>query len=838
MRYMLSLSTIRTSFLDYFKKHDHTVVPSSPLVPQNDPSLMFTNSGMVQFKNVFTDKEKVPYTKATSVQKCVRAGGKHNDLDNVGYTGRHHTFFEMLGNFSFGDYFKEQAIYYGFDYVYRVLGLSKDRLWVTVYHNDQEAFDLWTKIANLPSDRIVRIASSDNFWSMGDTGPCGPCSEIFYDYGDQVDGGPPGSPSGDGDRYVEIWNLVFMQYEQLADGSRIPLAKPCIDTGMGLERISSVLQGKLSNFEMDILQTLIESSMDLTKNPSKIHSHRVLADHIRSMCFLMADGVMPSNEGRGYVLRRIMRRAMRHRYLLGQTNPILANLFQTLLHVMGDAYPELKRAKSMIEQTLELEEEKFNTTLYHGMDLLKTYDHMDVLPGDVAFKLYDTYGFPIDLTQDVMKGMGKTVDMTTFEEAMQNQKELSQKHWKGASKDGIDDVWFSLKDRFGTTGFVGYHTLHTTARVLCLLNKDFEEVAFLCSGDMGWMITDRTPFYGTSGGQHGDVGSFSKGQILETHKKCDVHGHYIQAADAIKVGDSIDMTVDRLKRHQTAIHHSATHLLHQALKEVLGEHVSQRGSLVSFDRLRFDFSHFKSMTQDQISQVESIVNERIMDDIPSTIQEIPLKDAMDQGVTALFGEKYGEVVRMVAFDHASKELCGGTHVTSTGQIGSFRVLSETSSSSGVRRIEALCGSALIHHLDHTIQKLNETVVSLKNYKKPITSTVDTVVPAMVEMVGDVKLVIQRVGEGVNLKSQADIIKKDQGHCVLVVYHIDHDKISVVIGSHGENVDSAAFLKSHIHMIGGKGAGGRFDLAQGGGGDSTGFNALMDSLKSHLKALKD
>jgi alanyl-tRNA synthetase len=834
---MLSLSTIRTSFLNYFKNYDHTIVPSSPLVPQSDPSLMFTNSGMVQFKNVFTDKEKVSYTQATSVQKCVRAGGKHNDLDNVGYTGRHHTFFEMLGNFSFGDYFKEQAIWYGFDYVHRVLGLPKDRLWVTVYHDDQEAFYLWRKIADLPLDRIVRISSSDNFWSMGDSGPCGPCSEIFYDYGGEVEGGPPGSPNGDGDRYVEIWNLVFMQYEQLMDGSRIPLAKPCIDTGMGLERISSVLQGKINNFDIDIFQTLIESSMDLTRNSSKINSHRVLADHIRSICFLMADGVMPSNEGRGYVLRRIMRRAMRHRYLLGQKDPILANLYQTLLHVMGDAYPELQRAKSMIEKTLQLEEEKFNTTLYNGMDLLKIYDHMDVLPGNVAFKLYDTYGFPIDLTQDVMKGMGKAVDMETFEKAMQNQKELSQKHWKGASKDGINDVWFSLKDRFGPTVYVGYDTLHTLARVICLFNEAFEDVPFLSPGETGWLITDRTPFYGTSGGQNGDQGYCSKNFIFETHKKCDIHGHHVQVSEKITVGDSIDMTVDAMKRHQTAIHHSATHLLHQALKDVLGDHVAQRGSLVSFDRLRFDFSHFKGMSKEEIQQVQSIVNQRIVDDIPSTIQEVLLKDAMDQGVTALFGEKYGEVVRMVVFDHASKELCGGTHVRSTSQIGYFRILSETSSSSGVRRIEALCGPALIHYLDQTIQKLNDTVLFLKNHKKAESLTIETIHPPLVQMVEGIKVIVQRVGEGGNLKSLADTIKKDHGPCVLMIYHISEGKITIVIGSHDVDFDSVTFLKNHISIIGGKGAGGRFDLAQGGGGDPNNLNRFIDTLKSQIKALK-
>ncbi|MFL5121404.1 MAG: alanine--tRNA ligase, partial [Microvirga sp.] len=676
---MSGVNEIRSAFLDYFAKHGHEVVPSSPLVPRNDPTLMFTNAGMVQFKNVFTGIEKRPYSRAVTSQKCVRAGGKHNDLDNVGYTARHHTFFEMLGNFSFGDYFKDVAIELAWQLITKEFGLAEDKLLVTVFSEDDEAFDLWRKIAGLPESKIIRIPTSDNFWQMGDTGPCGPCSEIFYDHGESIPGGPPGSADQDGDRFIEIWNLVFMQYEQIRPGERVPLPKPSIDTGMGLERISAVLQGTHDNYATDMMRALIGAVENLTHvsadGPQKA-SHRVIADHLRAASFLVADGVLPSNEGRGYVLRRIMRRAMRHAQLLGAKDPLMWRLVPALMREMGQAYPELIRAEPLITETLKLEESRFRKTLERGLSILdeetRELSSGQRLSGETAFTLYDTYGFPLDLTQDALRSRGIGVDTDAFNAAMERQRDKARAAWAGSGEAATEQLWFALKERVGATEFLGYDTEIAEGVVLALV-KAGEEVRELAAGESGLVVLNQTPFYGESGGQVGDTGTMTavdvRVRVADTQKKLGdlfVH-HVVVEQGTLKVGHSLELAVDHARRAGIRANHSATHLLHEALRQVLGDHVAQKGSLVAPDRLRFDFTHFELVTEVEQDALEQLVNREIIRDVPVNTAEMPLEAALETGAMALFGEKYRDPVRVVLIDEFSKELCGGTHVAATGE---------------------------------------------------------------------------------------------------------------------------------------------------------------------------
>ncbi|MGB3319880.1 MAG: alanine--tRNA ligase, partial [Sphingopyxis granuli] len=728
---MTSTNDIRRSFLDYFAGEGHHIEPSAPLVPFNDPTLMFVNAGMVPFKNVFTGLEKKPYSTAASSQKCVRAGGKHNDLDNVGYTARHHTFFEMLGNFSFGDYFKEQAIHHAWTLVHKTWGLPADKLTATVYHTDDEAFDLWRKISGLPEERIIRIPTSDNFWSMGDTGPCGPCSEIFYDHGDHIWGGPPGSAEEDGDRFIEIWNLVFMQYEQLPGGERVDLPRPSIDTGMGLERLAAVLQGVHDNYDIDTFRALIAASVDLTGVPAEgatQASHRVIADHLRASSFLIADGVLPSNEGRGYVLRRIMRRAMRHAHLLGARDPLMHRLLPALTTEMGAAYPELIRAQALISETLEREEIKFRQTLDKGLRLL---DEATVgmakgatLPGDVAFKLYDTYGFPYDLTEDALRAEGIAVDRAGFDAAMAQQKAAARAAWKGSGEKASDEIWFDLAEANGGTEFTGYTSTEGEGEVIALV-RDGVPVEEAKAGDTVVVLTNQTPFYGESGGQMGDAGTIdtlggAKATVRDTSKPLGrLHAHQATLeAGSLKVGDTVRLSVDTARRDRIRANHSATHLLHAALRNRLGAHVTQKGSLVAEDRFRFDFSHPKALTAEEIADVEAQVNAHIRANEPVSTRLMTPDDAIAAGAMALFGEKYGDEVRVLSMGKAddrsySVELCGGTHVRALGDIALFKIVSESAVSSGVRRIEALTGEAARQWLIGRDEALKAAAAALK-----------------------------------------------------------------------------------------------------------------------------
>ena len=718
---MSTLNDIRGTFVDFFRKNGHEHVPSSPLVPRNDPTLMFTNAGMVQFKNVFTGMETLPYTRAVTAQKCVRAGGKHNDLDNVGYTARHHTFFEMLGNFSFGDYFKDLAIELAWKLVTKEFGLDKKQLLVTVFSEDEDAFSLWRKIAGLPEERIIRIPTSDNFWSMGETGPCGPCSEIFYDHGAEIPGGPPGGEDADGDRFVEIWNLVFMQYEQITKNDRQPLPKPSIDTGMGLERVAAVLQGVHNNYETDLFQAIIRASVEATGVPAEgpaLPSHRVIADHLRASSFLIADGVLPSNEGRGYVLRRIMRRAMRHAHLLGAAEPLLYRLLPVLVHEMGQAYPELHRGQALISETLKIEEIRFRKTLERGLTLLDEASGAlkagDTLSGDVAFKLYDTYGFPLDLTQDALKARNVGVDVEQFNAAMAQQKAEARKAWAGSGEAATDKLWFDLLDQVGPTEFLGYETETAEGEVLALV-KEGKPVKQLKKGDEGIVIVNQTPFYGESGGQVGDHGVIMapKGvhfEVTDTQKKLGkVFAHVgVIEKGPLKVGDAVELHVNGSRRTAIRANHSATHLLHEALRETLGTHVTQKGSLVDPDKLRFDFSHPKPLSKEEIAAIEDLANAVILRDSPVVTRLMAVDDAIAAGAMALFGEKYGEEVRVVSMGEASHddkggrifsvELCGGAHVRATGEIGLVKIVQEGAVAAGVRRIEALTANAARTHL--------------------------------------------------------------------------------------------------------------------------------------------
>ena len=726
---MTSTNDIRRGFLDYFGAAQHDIVSSAPLVPYNDPTLMFVNAGMVPFKNVFTGLESRETPRAASSQKCVRAGGKHNDLDNVGYTARHHTFFEMLGNFSFGDYFKEQAITHAWTLLTKEWGLDPARLTTTVYHTDDEAFELWRKIAGLPEDRIIRISTNDNFWSMGDTGPCGPCSEIFYDHGDHIFGGPPGSPDEDGDRFVEIWNLVFMQFERQDDGTDVPLPKPSIDTGMGLERIAAVMQGVTDNYDTDTFKALINASEELTGTKAvgeQKASHRVIADHLRSTSFLLADGVMPSNEGRGYVLRRIMRRAMRHAHILGAKEPLMHRLVGSLAAEMGAAYPELLRAQPMIEATLKQEETQFRRTLDKGIKLLDEatagMNPGDVLAGDTAFKLYDTYGFPYDLTEDALRAQGFGIDQAGFETAMNNQKAMARAAWKGSGAKASDDVWFDIAERVGSTEFTGYAANEGEGQVVALV-KGGTEVQSAGAKDTVTVITNQTPFYGESGGQMGDAGVISssnmRGEVTDTAKPLGrLHAHQvIIGTGEIKVGDFVTLKIDTQRRDTLRANHSATHLLHASLRDRLGEHVTQKGSMVAPDRLRFDFSHNQAVTPQEIAMIEADVNAQIRGNETVTTRLMTPDDAVAAGALALFGEKYGDTVRAVRFGQ-SIELCGGTHVKNTGDIWHFKIKSEGAVASGIRRIEAITNDAVKDFYFENNNTLFEIKTLLNNTKNP------------------------------------------------------------------------------------------------------------------------
>jgi alanyl-tRNA synthetase len=885
---MSGVNEIRAAFLDYFARHGHTVVPSSPLVPRNDPTLMFTNAGMVQFKNVFTGLEKRPYVRAVTAQKCVRAGGKHNDLDNVGYTARHHTFFEMLGNFSFGDYFKDVAIELAWNLVTKEFGLPKDRLTATVYVDDDQAFDLWKKIAGLPEARIIRIAGADNFWAMGDTGPCGPCSEIFYDHGDHIPGGPPGSADAEGDRFIEIWNLVFMQYEQLAPGKRVDLPRPSIDTGMGLERIAAVLQGTHDNYAIDLFGALIQAVADATGvDPDDAHkaSHRVIADHLRASAFLIADGVLPSNEGRGYVLRRIMRRAMRHAELLGAREPVMWKLVPVLVREMGQAYPELVRAEALIAETLKLEETRFRKTLERGLAILdeetKALEKGGSLKGEVAFTLYDTYGFPLDLTQDALKPRGITVDTDAFNAAMDRQREMARASWAGSGDAATEAVWFALREKVGATEFLGYET-ESAEGVVAAIVRDGREVDALAAGETGAVILNQTPFYGESGGQVGDTGLMTadgvRFRVTDTEKKAgDLFVHFgTLEQGTLKTGAALALDVDHARRGDIRRNHSATHLLHEALRQVLGDHVAQKGSLVAPDRLRFDFSHPKPMGAQEIERVEDLANDAVLQNAPVITRLMAVDDAIASGARALFGEKYGDEVRVVAMGEGgspgsntlgwSVELCGGTHVRRTGDIGLISVVAEAGVAAGVRRIEALTGTAARQAARHVGALAKTAAAELKAPLEDLPARIAHVMDerrklereladarkklAMgggarsegadgVRAVGDVKL-LARVVEGIeikDLKSLADEGKKQLGSGVVALVAATADgKASIVVGVTPDLVarySAVDLVRRASEVLGGKGGGGKPDMAQAGGPDGSKASAALDAIAAAL-----
>lgn len=880
---MTSTNDIRRSFLDYFAGTGHHIEPSAPLVPYNDPTLMFVNAGMVPFKNVFTGLEKRPYSTAASSQKCVRAGGKHNDLDNVGFTARHHTFFEMLGNFSFGDYFKEQAIHHAWTLITKTWGLAPEKLTATVYHTDDEAYDLWRKIAGLPEERIIRIATNDNFWSMGDTGPCGPCSEIFYDHGAHIAGGPPGSPQEDGDRFVEIWNLVFMQYEQRAPGDRVDLPRPSIDTGMGLERVAAVLQGVTDNYDTDTFKALIAASVELTGVPAEgatQASHRVIADHLRASSFLVADGVLPSNEGRGYVLRRIMRRAMRHAHLLGAKDPLMYRLLPSLTAEMGAAYPELIRAQPLIAETLEREETKFRQTLDKGLRLL---DEATVgmgagatLPGEVAFKLYDTYGFPYDLTEDALRTQDIAVDRAGFDAAMAQQKAAARAAWKGSGQKASEEIWFDLAETNGSTEFTGYGATVGEGEVIALV-KDGVQVDAAQAGDELVVLTNQTPFYGESGGQMGDSGTIAtlggaKASVSDTSKPLGrLHAHQAKLeAGTLKVGDTVQLTVDAERRDRIRANHSATHLLHAALRNRLGEHVTQKGSLVAEDRFRFDFSHPKALTAEEIADIEAEVNAQIRGNEVVTTRLMTPDDAVAAGALALFGEKYGDEVRVLSMgkateNHYSVELCGGTHVRALGDIALLKIIGESAVSSGVRRIEALTGDAARVWLNGRDEALKAAAAALKTSPDDVPARVAALAEQLkkaereladakkalalggsggggaaagpaVEQVGNTAFIAQVV-DGLDpkeLRGTVDGLKKQVGSGVAMLVAVNDGRASVAVGvTEGAPHNAVDLVKVAVAALGGQGGGGRPDMAQGGGPDGGAADAAVAAVKAAL-----
>ncbi|MBG6116827.1 MULTISPECIES: alanine--tRNA ligase [unclassified Sphingobium] len=880
---MTSTNDIRRSFLDYFGANGHTIVPSAPLVPHNDPTLMFVNAGMVPFKNVFTGLETRPYKTATSSQKSVRAGGKHNDLDNVGYTARHHTFFEMLGNFSFGDYFKEQAITHAWTLLTKEWGLPAEKLTATVYHTDDEAFDLWKKIAGLPDHKIIRIPTKDNFWAMGDSGPCGPCSEIFYDHGDHIWGGPPGSPEEDGDRFVEIWNLVFMQYEQEANEIVSELPRPSIDTGMGLERIAAVMQGVHNNYDTDTFKALIAESGAITRTATDGDlqaSHRVIADHLRSTSFLIADGVLPANEGRGYVLRRIMRRAMRHAHIIGAKDPLMYRLVGSLVSEMGGAYPELVRAQPLIEETLLREETRFRRTLENGLRLLDEatagLGEGGTLPGETAFKLYDTYGFPYDLTEDALRTQGLGVDRAGFDAAMAEQKAAARAAWKGSGEKASDDIWYDIAETLGSTEFVGYASTKGEGEVQAIV-KDGARVDSAGVGDTVTIITNQTPFYGESGGQMGDAGVIASlgglsAKVEDTAKPLGrIHAHRAMIeAGSVKVGDTVQLSVDVDRRDRIRANHSATHLLHAALRRELGAHVTQKGSLVAADRLRFDFSHPDALTHAQIARIEADVNAQIRHNEEVTTRLMTPDDAIAAGAMALFGEKYGDEVRVLSMgrgddNHYSVELCGGTHVRATGDIALLKIVSESAVSSGVRRIEALTGEAARLWLVDREDKLRQSAATLKSAPEDVPARIAALVeqsrklerelaeakkalalgggasgaaPAGREQVGNVSFMAQVI-EGLDPKELRGIVdgnKKMLGSGVSAIVAVVDGRATIAVGVTDDltgTISAVDLVRTGVEALGGKGGGGRPDMAQGGGPDGDKAAAAIDAVKARL-----
>ncbi|MEE9376118.1 MAG: alanine--tRNA ligase, partial [Rhizobiaceae bacterium] len=874
------------AFLSYFEKNGHAAVGSSPLVPRNDPTLMFTAAGMVQFKNLFTGLETRDYTRAVTSQKCVRAGGKHNDLDNVGYTARHHTFFEMLGNFSFGDYFKADAIELAWNLLTKEYGIDAKKLIVTVYHSDDEAFDLWKKIAGLSEDKIIRIATSDNFWAMGDTGPCGPCSEIFYDHGEGIFGGPPGSPDEDGDRFVEIWNLVFMQYEQVSVEERINLPKPSIDTGMGLERLAAVLQGTHDNYEIDLFKALIAASEEATgvsSNDKTRASHRVIADHLRASGFLIADGVLPSNEGRGYVLRRIMRRAMRHASLLGAEDPLLWKLVPALISQMGDAFPELRRSEILMSETLKLEETRFRTTLSRGLDLLDTASvdlkAGDRFDGETAFKLYDTYGFPLDLTQDALRRRDITVDTEAYNTAMERQKAEARASWQGAGGAADEAIWFRLREEHGATDFLGYETEKAEGAILAIV-VDGKPVQNAKQGDEVVIILNQTPFYGESGGQMGDAGTLTVNdngvKISDVKKKAEglfIHFGKVEKGE-ITVGDGAVLLVEPLRRNRLKANHSATHLVHEALRQVLGDHVAQKGSLVAPDRLRFDFSHQKPMDDEEMAQVDLMTNEYVRQNSSVSTTLMAVDDAIELGAQAQFGEKYGDEVRVVSMgiDENDKpwslELCGGTHVNSTGEIGLVAILGESAVASGVRRLEALTGEAARLHLQEQDTRLRETAAVLKSTPAKVPGLVASLIDdrkklerelsdvkkrlamggagggagggkATPKKIGNISF-IGRVVEGISPKDLKGVIDEEKKRLgsgiVAVVVKTEEGKAAIGIGVTSDlssTHNAVDYVRVAAEAVGGKGGGGRPDMAQAGGPDGSKSEAALAAIEAAI-----
>jgi len=888
---MASLNEIRSTFLSYFEKNGHEVVASSPLVPRNDPTLMFTNSGMVQFKNLFTGVEHRDYTRATTSQKCVRAGGKHNDLDNVGYTARHHTFFEMLGNFSFGDYFKSEAIPYAWELLTKGFGIDPERMLVTIYHTDDEAAEIWKK-TGVPESRIIRIATSDNFWQMGPTGPCGPCTEIFYDHGPHIPGGPPGSPDEDGDRFIEIWNIVFMQNEQFEDGTMRPLDMQSIDTGMGLERIGALLQGKHDNYDTDLMRALIEASAEVTDGepdgPGNVH-HRVIADHLRSTSFLIADGVMPSNEGRGYVLRRIMRRAMRHAHLLGASDPVMHRLVPALEREMGQHYPELGRGRALIEETLKFEETRFRETLERGLRLLddelgKLPADAD-LPGETAFRLYDTYGFPLDLTQDALREMGRGVDTAGFDAAMAEQKAKARAAWAGSGEAADATAWFDIAETDGHTEFLGYDTETAEGQIVAIV-KDGKLADRLEEGEEAWIAVNQTPFYGEAGGQVGDTGHMISladrditGTVADTRRFAGgaVFGHRVTAVGGtLATGDAVHLVVDHGRRTAIRANHSATHLLHEALRQALGPHVSQRGSLNAPDRLRFDFSHGQALTLDELARVETEVNAFIRQNDPVETRVMPLDDARAIGAQALFGEKYGDEVRVVSMGRAdtgkgtdgetwSIELCGGTHVERTGDIGLFVTLGDSASSAGVRRVEALTGDAAYRYLAEQDRRLAETALALKTGASDVPARVAALLEERKALqnevaelrrklalgggpgesveakeINGVKAILQVVDgvSGKDLPALVDAHKARLGSGIVVLVADAGDKAAVAAGVTDDltgGYSAVDLVRTAVEALGGKGGGGRPDLAQGGAKSAEKADAAFDAVRKMIGA---
>jgi len=885
---MTSTNDIRRGFLEFFARNDHQIVPSSPLVPHNDPTLLFTNAGMVQFKNLFTGAETRPYVRAASSQKCVRAGGKHNDLDNVGYTARHHTFFEMLGNFSFGDYFKDRAIELAWTLLTTEWGLAPNRLIVTVYHDDDEAFDLWRKVSGLPEDRILRIATSDNFWMMGETGPCGPCSEIFFDHGEHLPGAPPGSDAPEGDRFVEIWNLVFMQYDQVDAETRVPLPRPSIDTGMGLERIAAVLQGTHDNFEIDLFRNLIAAAAEASgvpaEGPRRV-SYRVIADHLRAAAFLIADGVLPANEGRGYVLRRILRRAMRHVHMLGVDEPLMWRLVPALIREMGEAFPELERARALIAETLKLEEGRFHRTLERGLRLLESelekLGQGAVLPGEVAFRLYDTYGFPLDLTQDVLRAQGRTVDVDGFNAAMARQRAEARKAWAGSGESATEALWFDIREQVGASEFLGYETLNAEGRIVALVVDGTSVEAAEAPAEVA-VVTNQTPFYGESGGQIGDTGelvtaSGARLVVTDTKKKLgDVHVHLCRLdSGAVRVGDIVEMQVDGARRRKLRAAHSATHLLHQVLRRRLGEHVVQKGSLVAPDRLRFDISHPRAITQEELDAIEHDVNAAIIDNSEVVTHLMTPDEAIKAGALALFGEKYGDEVRVVAMGPGtdggeapfSVELCGGTHVRRTGDIGLFKITAEGAVAAGVRRIEALTGEAALDYVAEEERRLRDAARALKTTPEQVAERAAALIDerrrlerqlselrrrlamgggagggeaeARPREVAGIKIIAQCL-EGVpprDLRSLVDAGKKRLDEGVVALVSVVDGKAGLVVGVTDGltgRINAVDLVRVGAAALGGKGGGGRPDLAQAGGPDGSRAQAALEAIEKALE----